>query len=87
VTVLGSVLIHIVLFRFVLRVFFRAMYRGVGNHTSNGHGVPDVVSELDRFALDLPSAAFGGGEVVLAGVVTFDEATRDCCLLRFDAAL
>jgi hypothetical protein len=71
--VLGSVLIHIVLFRFVLRVFFHAMQRGVGNHIGNGHGLPHVINEFDRFALDLLSGTFIGGELGLAGIVTFGE--------------
>jgi hypothetical protein len=71
--VLGSGLIHIVLIRFVLRVFFHAMQRGVGNHIGDGHGLPHMVNEFDRFALDLPSGTFIGGELGLAGIVTFGE--------------
>jgi hypothetical protein len=87
----GGVLIHAVLFRLGLRIFFRAVQRGVGDYAGYRDGMSDMISELDGIALDLPSGAFCGSKLVLIGIVAFLKATRErarflvcsfCCVLR-----
>lgn len=74
---LGGVLIHAVLFRLGLRVFFRAVQCGVGDYAGNRNCMTDMIAELEGVALDLPSAAFRRSQLVLIGGVALLQAARE----------
>jgi hypothetical protein len=50
-TMLGGVLVHPVLFRLFLRVFFHAVQCGVGDYAGDRDRVSHMISELCWFSL------------------------------------
>jgi len=57
-TMLGRVLRHAVLLGLVLRIFLRAVHRGVRDDAGDRHAVSHMSTELDGVAFDLPCGAF-----------------------------
>src|ERR1700686_1841145 len=87
----GRILVDSVFFCLRLGVFLHAMHFGMGHHAGNRNCMTDMIAEVDGIALDFPSRAFGGSELVLFGVIAFLQTalecacvfmSRFCCVLR-----
>jgi hypothetical protein len=75
--VFGFVLVYAAFGCFFFGVFLHAVDGGIADGAGDANCVANVFAEIDRVALDFPSAARGGGKFIFIRIAGFFQTAGD----------
>jgi len=73
VAMLGGILVHAMLFHFILGLLFGLMHVGMAHFAGHGYSVTPVRRKPDGLAVELPGAAIFGGQLVLVSALSLSQ--------------